>query len=107
EEEFRKTAGVVDGVSLVGSGSLADRLWSSYAITVTGLDVPSVSGAVNAVQAVARARVTVRVPPAGDPKTTVDAVVEFLRQVAPGGRDRGPLPPGTRRGVTGGSAQSP
>lgn len=85
EEEFRKTAGVVDGVSLVGSGSLADRLWSSYAITVTGLDVPSVSGAVNAVQAVARARVTVRVPPAGDPKTTVDAVVEFLRQVAPWG----------------------
>ncbi|WP_327087250.1 dipeptidase [Nonomuraea sp. NBC_01738] len=85
EEEFRATAGVVDGVSLVGSGSLADRLWSSYAITVTGLDVPTVSGAINAVQPVARARVTVRVPPAGDPKTTVDAVVDFLRQVAPWG----------------------
>ncbi|MDA0645503.1 M20/M25/M40 family metallo-hydrolase [Nonomuraea ferruginea] len=85
EEEFRKTAGVADGVSLVGSGSLADRLWASYAITVTGLDVPSVSGAVNAVQPVARARVTVRVPPAGDPKTTVNAVVEFLQQVAPWG----------------------
>ncbi|NRQ36604.1 dipeptidase [Nonomuraea sp. NN258] len=85
EEEFRKTAGVLDGVSLVGSGSLADRLWSSYAITVTGLDVPTVSGAINAVQPAARARVTVRVPPAGDPKTTVDAVVDFLRQVAPWG----------------------
>ncbi|MEV1172926.1 dipeptidase [Nonomuraea sp. NPDC049784] len=85
EEEFRKTAGVLDGVSLVGSGSLADRLWSSYAITVTGLDVPTVSGAVNAVQPAARARVTVRVPPVGDPKTTVNAVVEFLRQVAPWG----------------------
>ncbi|MFD2355431.1 M20/M25/M40 family metallo-hydrolase [Nonomuraea ferruginea] len=85
EEEFRKTAGVADGVSLVGSGSLADRLWASYAITVTGLDVPSVSGAVNAVQPVARARVTVRVPAAGDPKTTVNAVVEFLQQVAPWG----------------------
>jgi acetylornithine deacetylase/succinyl-diaminopimelate desuccinylase-like protein len=85
EEEFRKTAGVLDGVSLVGSGSLADRLWSSYAITVTGLDVPSVSGAVNAVQPVARARVTVRVPPAADPKTTVEAVIDFLRQVTPWG----------------------
>ncbi|MEV0198579.1 dipeptidase [Nonomuraea sp. NPDC050691] len=85
EEEFRRTAGVVDGVSLVGSGSLADRLWASYAITVTGLDVPTVSGAINAVQPVARARVTVRIPPAGDPKTTVNAVVEFLRQVAPWG----------------------
>lgn len=83
EEDFRATAGVLDGVSLVGSGSLADRLWASYAITVTGLDVPSVSGAINAVQPFARARVTIRVPPSGDPKTTVDAVMEFLQQVAP------------------------
>ncbi|MCG5216204.1 M20/M25/M40 family metallo-hydrolase [Streptosporangium sp. KLBMP 9127] len=85
EEEFRATAGVLDGVSLVGSGSVADRLWSSYAITVTGLDVPTVAGAINAVQAVARARITLRVPPAGDPKSTVDAVVDYLRQVAPWG----------------------
>jgi acetylornithine deacetylase/succinyl-diaminopimelate desuccinylase-like protein len=85
DSEFRATAGVLDGVSLVGSGSVADRLWSSYAITVTGIDAPSVSGAINAVQAVARARVTVRVPPAGDPKTTLDAVIDFLRQVAPWG----------------------
>ncbi|MEU7832396.1 MULTISPECIES: dipeptidase [unclassified Nonomuraea] len=85
EEEFRKTAGVLDGVSLVGSGSLADRLWASYAITVTGIDAPTVSGAINAVQPAARARVTVRIPPSGDPKTTVNAVVEFLRQVTPWG----------------------
>ncbi|MFI9553812.1 dipeptidase [Nonomuraea endophytica] len=89
EDEFRQTAGVLDHVSLVGSGSLADRLWSSYAITVTGLDVPSVSGAVNAVQPTARARVTVRIPPAADPKTTVDAVVDFLRQATPWGAQVG------------------
>ncbi|TDD17172.1 M20/M25/M40 family metallo-hydrolase [Nonomuraea diastatica] len=85
EEEFRQTAGVLDGVSLVGAGSLADRLWSSYSITVTGMDVPTVSGAVNAVQPTARARVTIRIPPAGDPRTTINAVTEFLRQVAPWG----------------------
>ncbi|MEU6739302.1 M20/M25/M40 family metallo-hydrolase [Streptosporangium sandarakinum] len=85
EEEFRKGAGVLDGVSLVGSGSLADRLWASYAITVTGLDVPTVAGAINAVQPVARARVTVRVPPAADPRTAVESVVDFLNQVAPWG----------------------
>ncbi|MCT9928929.1 dipeptidase [Planotetraspora sp. A-T 1434] len=85
EEEFRATAGVLDGVSLVGSGSLADRLWASYAITVTGLDVPSVSGAINAVQAVARARVTIRIPPSGDTKTALDDVTGFLKQVAPWG----------------------
>jgi acetylornithine deacetylase/succinyl-diaminopimelate desuccinylase-like protein len=85
EEEIRATVGVLDGVSLVGSGSVADRLWASYAITVTGLDVPSVAGAVNAVQAVARARVTLRTPPAGDPARAVNDVTDFLRQVAPWG----------------------
>jgi acetylornithine deacetylase/succinyl-diaminopimelate desuccinylase-like protein len=85
EEQFREAAGVLDGVSLVGSGSVADRLWSSYAITVTGLDVPSVGGAINAVQPVARARVTVRVPPAGDPKTAVNDVIEHLQRAAPWG----------------------
>ncbi|MEV5408081.1 M20/M25/M40 family metallo-hydrolase [Thermopolyspora sp. NPDC052614] len=85
EEEFRATAGVLDGVSLVGSGSIADRLWSSYAITVTGIDAPSVANAVNAVQPVARARVTVRVPPAGDPKKAIDDVIDHLRRVTPWG----------------------
>jgi acetylornithine deacetylase/succinyl-diaminopimelate desuccinylase-like protein len=85
EEEFRATAGVLDGVSLVGSGSIADRVWASYAITVTGLDVPSVSGAINAVQAVARARVTIRIPPSGDSATALKDVTAFLTEVAPWG----------------------
>ncbi|GII82829.1 dipeptidase [Sphaerisporangium siamense] len=85
EGSFRHAAGVLDGAALVGSGSLADRLWSSYAITVTGLDVPSVNGAINAVQAVARARVTVRVPPAGDPGKAAADVLDYLRTVAPWG----------------------
>ncbi len=85
EAEFRASAGVLDEVALVGTGSLADRLWASYAITVTGLDVPSVAQAINAVQPVARARVTVRVPPGGDPKTAADDVIEHLRRAAPWG----------------------
>ncbi|MFC4586385.1 dipeptidase [Sphaerisporangium corydalis] len=85
DEEFRAVAGVLDGVALTGSGSLADRLWASYAITITGLDVPTVKGAINAVQSVARARVTVRVPPAGDPGVAAKDVVEHLRQAAPWG----------------------
>ncbi|MBP2705912.1 M20/M25/M40 family metallo-hydrolase [Microbispora sp. RL4-1S] len=85
EETFRATAGVLDGVSLVGTGTLADRLWASYAITVTGLDVPTVMGAINAVQAVARARVTIRIPADGDSKTALDTVTAYLEKVAPWG----------------------
>ncbi|WP_283138399.1 M20/M25/M40 family metallo-hydrolase [Rhizohabitans arisaemae] len=83
EEEFRASAGVLPEVSLVGGGSIADRVWASYAVTVTGIDAPSVAGAANALQPWARARVTVRVPPAGDPKTTLDIVIEHLRRTAP------------------------
>jgi acetylornithine deacetylase/succinyl-diaminopimelate desuccinylase-like protein len=85
EDEFRTTAGVLDGVSLVGTGNLADRLWASYAITVTGLDVPTVTGAINAVQAVARARVTIRIPSSGDAKTALNDVTSYLEKVAPWG----------------------
>ncbi|GII75290.1 dipeptidase [Sphaerisporangium rufum] len=85
EETFREFAGVLDGVALPGSGSVADRVWASYSITVTGLDVPTVREAVNAVHAVARARVTVRVPPGGDPVTAGDDVVEHLQRAAPWG----------------------
>jgi acetylornithine deacetylase/succinyl-diaminopimelate desuccinylase-like protein len=85
EEEFRAKAGVLDGVWLVGSGSIADRLWSSYSITVVGLDAPSVENAVAAVQPVARARLALRVPSTEDPKTATDAVIDHLRQAAPWG----------------------
>ena len=40
EADFRRQAGVLDGVSLVGSGTLADRLWTRHAISVLGLDAP-------------------------------------------------------------------
>jgi hypothetical protein len=87
---------VLDGVDLVGSGSIADRLWASYAITVTGLDVPTVSGAINAVQAVARARVTIRIPPAGDAQTALNDVTDYLKQVTPWGAQGSPTRPRSR-----------
>src|SRR4051812_7592449 len=40
---------------LIGTGGLGARVWSGPAITVTGIDVPSVAGAVNAVSPYARA----------------------------------------------------
>ena len=49
EEEFRLLAEVEDGLPLKGTGDLGSRLWSGPAITVTGIDVPSVDDALNAV----------------------------------------------------------
>ncbi|MFE2066351.1 dipeptidase [Streptomyces sp. NPDC059467] len=66
EEQFRKDAKVLDGVELIGDGSVADRIWARPAVTVLGIDCPPVVGATPSVQASARALVSLRVPPGVD-----------------------------------------
>ncbi|MFF2125186.1 dipeptidase [Streptomyces olivochromogenes] len=66
EEAFRKDAKVLDGVELIGSGTVADRIWARPAVTVLGIDCPPVVGATPSVQAGARALVSLRVPPGVD-----------------------------------------
>ncbi|MGW1500183.1 M20/M25/M40 family metallo-hydrolase [Streptomyces mirabilis] len=66
EEAFRADAKVLDGVELIGSGTVADRIWARPAVTVLGIDCPPVVGATPSVQAGARALVSLRVPPGVD-----------------------------------------
>ncbi|MET7480256.1 dipeptidase [Streptomyces sp. NPDC005648] len=66
EEQFRADAKVLDGVRLIGSGTVADRIWARPAVTVLGIDCPPVVGATPSVQAGARALVSLRVPPGVD-----------------------------------------
>ncbi|MFH8342012.1 dipeptidase [Streptomyces sp. AM6-12] len=66
EGQFRSDAKVLDGVGLMGSGSVADRLWARPAVTVLGIDCPPVVGATPSVHASARALVSLRVPPGVD-----------------------------------------
>ena len=85
EQRFRTDAAVLDGVSLIGSGSVGDRLWARPAVTVLGIDCPPVVGSAGAVPARARARVSLRVPPGLDPRTAVEALTRHLEQAAPWG----------------------
>lgn len=66
EQAFREDAKVLDGVELIGSGTVADRVWARPAVTVLGIDCPPVVGATPSVQAGARALVSLRVPPGVD-----------------------------------------
>jgi acetylornithine deacetylase/succinyl-diaminopimelate desuccinylase-like protein len=66
EEQFRADAKVLDGVGLIGSGTVADRIWARPAVTVLGIDCPPVVGATPSVQASARALISLRVPPGTD-----------------------------------------
>ncbi|MDG4860588.1 dipeptidase [Streptomyces sp. T-3] len=75
EDDFRKDAKVLDGVELIGDGTIADRIWARPAITVLGIDCPPVVGATPSVQASARALISLRVPPGEDSA----AVTKLLR----------------------------
>lgn len=66
EQAFREDAKVLDGVELIGSGTVADRVWARPAVTVLGIDCPPVVGATPSVQASARALISLRVPPGVD-----------------------------------------
>jgi len=85
EEQFRTDAGVLDGVRLTGTGTVADRLWSRPAVTVLGIDCPPVVGSAAAVPATARARVSLRVPPGTDPGAAREALTKHLADAAPWG----------------------
>lgn len=85
EDEFRELAEIEPGMPFLGRGALADRVWSGAAITVTGIDVPSVDGAVNAVSPYARARLNVRVHPEQSAAEAQAAVVRHLEAARPFG----------------------
>ncbi|MFF8805723.1 dipeptidase [Streptomyces omiyaensis] len=84
-EQFRADAGVLDGVRLVGTGSVADELWARPAVTVLGIDCPPVVGSSAAVQAKVRARVSLRVPPGTDADQARKALTDHLVAAAPWG----------------------
>ncbi|MET0525195.1 MAG: dipeptidase [Nocardioides sp.] len=84
-DRFRADAGVLDGVSVLGSGSVADALWARPSVNVLAIDCPTVSGASAAIQHTARALVNLRVPPGYDAADSQRLLVEHLESVAPWG----------------------
>ncbi|MEU5519904.1 dipeptidase [Streptomyces sp. NPDC093250] len=85
DEQFRKDAKVLDGVELIGSGTVADRIWARPAVTVLGIDCPPVVGATPSVQASARALISLRVPPGVDAAEATTLLRAHLESRTPWG----------------------
>jgi acetylornithine deacetylase/succinyl-diaminopimelate desuccinylase-like protein len=85
DEEIRSSAGAVDGLQLIGRGTLTSRLWHQPAIAVLGIDAPPVDQAANALMPSARAKVSMRLAPGQDPATAFDALAAHLEGHAPWG----------------------
>lgn len=97
-DAFRAEAGLLEGVELIGSGPVADQLYTRPSITAIGLDAPAVDVAANALIPSARARLSVRLAPTQDPAAAAQAVIDHVLEVAPWGvqlrLSEGPSAPG-------------
>ncbi|PKN79115.1 MAG: dipeptidase [Chloroflexi bacterium HGW-Chloroflexi-9] len=85
EADLRSSAGVIDGVSLIGEGPLAARLWREPAVSILAIDAPRLSEAINQLVPVATAKVSLRLAPGQAPALAMDALVAHLEGHAPWG----------------------
>ncbi len=85
EDRFRRQAGILPGVAVIGDGSLESRLWSKPSVTVIGLDAPATSQAGNALIPAARARLSLRIAPGEDARKAIGALKRHLLRAAPWG----------------------
>ncbi len=85
EDRLRAESGVLDGVELIGSGSVVQRLWTKPAAAVLALDATRIADASNTLLPVARAVVSVRLAPGDTPDNGMDCLVRHLEDHAPWG----------------------
>jgi len=85
EKRLREESGLLDGVEMIGSGSILTRLWAKPSITTIGLDAPSVATSSNTLIPESAAKISMRIAPDQDPKEAYRLLSEHLRANVPWG----------------------
>ena len=85
EELARSQTGAVDGLELIGEGSIPSRIWTRPAVSVLAIDAPPTAEAINQLVPVARAKVSMRIPPGQDTKAALEALKSHLETNVPWG----------------------
>ena len=85
EQTLRAESGLLDGVSMIGTGSILDRLWYQPALTITGIDAPTVQNASNTLVPSVTVKVSMRLAPGQDPTAAYEALSKHLHDNAPFG----------------------
>jgi cysteinylglycine-S-conjugate dipeptidase len=85
QDRFRREAGLLDGVRLIGSGTITDRIWTKPAVSVLGIDAPRTLEAPNALVPVAKAKLSVRLAPGDNPRSAYAAIRSHLEKYVPWG----------------------
>jgi acetylornithine deacetylase/succinyl-diaminopimelate desuccinylase-like protein len=98
-ERLRAESSLLDGVELIGTGGITERLWNKPAISVLGIDCPTVRDASNTLVPVVRAKVSMRIAPGQDAELAMAALAGHLDKNTPWGAQLT-----VRRGETGSPA---
>ena len=85
EGAARRQAGVLEGVEMIGEGSIAERLWLGPAVSILAIDAPPVSEAINQLAPSARAKVSLRLAPGDDPDRALASLAARLEEAVPWG----------------------
>jgi acetylornithine deacetylase/succinyl-diaminopimelate desuccinylase-like protein len=85
EAKLREETGLLDGVEPIGTGDLLSRTWYQPAITVTGIDAPSVRNASNTLVPSVRVRVSGRVAPGQTAQEYFDVLSAHITEHIPHG----------------------
>jgi acetylornithine deacetylase/succinyl-diaminopimelate desuccinylase-like protein len=85
EQRLRQESGLLEGVELIGTGSILTRLWTKPSITTIGIDAPSVGTSSNTLVPQAAAKISMRISPQQDPHEAYLLLAEHLRANAPWG----------------------
>lgn len=87
EETLRLEAGLLPGVRPIGTDTILSRIWNQPAITVTGIDAPSVRNASNTILPEISVVISARIAPGQSSREAYQALEAHLRARAPFGAE--------------------
>jgi len=85
EQRLREESGLLDGVELIGTGSILTRMWAKPSITTIGIDAPSVATSSNTLVPAASAKISMRIAPDENPREAFQLLSDHLLANAPWG----------------------
>ncbi len=79
-DRVRAEAGLADGVELIGTGSVVERLWTKPAIATIGFDATRTADASNTLIPSVKAKLSVRLAPGDSSKRAMQCLEDHLRR---------------------------
>jgi acetylornithine deacetylase/succinyl-diaminopimelate desuccinylase-like protein len=85
ENQLRIDAGLLPNTQQIGDGSILDRIWTKPALTVIGLDAPSVAMSSNTMLPSIKAKISLRIAPGEQPEEALALLRSHLEANLPFG----------------------